>query len=296
MNTLEQHQSNLAERAFAEYDFGNGVEVTDTGGWVHVSPSNERSRKVYYECEREDDGPAPRGTLTFTVRFAQSGRSLEEAYAIDGKGQIWGCMPGREKAEASEIPGQGEYQSYLYDGETDSGFIIRNEEADQFKAEEWRNGDIVDNAYGTYAEMKAWTEAESAAHDLWRAESGYVVFAQEDPMKQRSVAISQAMEGEGALEHDADPEGAKLFFFELLASVETLYGIAEKHGLRTLVDLMYLQQAILKGETVEVWPGETEVGTVIQSLPSADRWFRYTELGGEWKNACVRSNTTSPRL
>ena len=115
MITLEQHQSNLAERAFAHYDFGNGVEVTDVGGWVYVSPSNERTRKVYYECEPEDDGPAPRGTLTFTARFAQSGRSLEEAYAIDEKGQIWGCMPGRENAEPNEIPGEGEYQSFLYD-------------------------------------------------------------------------------------------------------------------------------------------------------------------------------------
>lgn len=59
---------------------------------------------------------------------------------------------------------------------------------------------------------------------------------------------------------------------------------------------MYLQQAILKGETIEVWPGETEVGKVLQALPSAYRWLRYTELAGDWKNACERSNSRSASI
>ena len=83
-----------------------------------------------------------------------------------------------------------------------------------------------------------------------------------------------------------DAEGAQLFFEELLSSVETLDGIAEQYGVRTLTDIMYLQQAILKGETIEVWPGETEVGNVLQVLPSAIRWMQHTELGGDWKHAC----------
>lgn len=92
----------------------------------------------------------------------------------------------------------------------------------------------------------------------------------------------------------ADPEGAKLFFDELLASVETLAAVEKQHGLNTLTDLMYLQQAILKGETIDVWPGETEVGTVLQTLPSADRWLTYTALAEEWKKHCVR--VESPAL
>ena len=91
-----------------------------------------------------------------------------------------------------------------------------------------------------------------------------------------------------------DVEGAQLFFKELLNSVETLEGIAEQYGVRTLTDLMYLQQAILKGETIEVWPGETEVGKVLQNLPSAIRWLQHTELGGEWKHACVYVDNLSP--
>lgn len=87
------NQHDLAEAAFAEYDFGDGVMVTDTAGWEYTSPGHERSRKVYAETEAEDDGPAPRWTLTFTVRFDPATGNLTDAYAIDHKGQIWGSLP-----------------------------------------------------------------------------------------------------------------------------------------------------------------------------------------------------------
>lgn len=86
-------QAALADKAFADYNFGDGVEVTDASGWEYTTPGNERSRKVYVETEREDDGPAPRWTLTFTVRFDQATGSLTEACALDNKGQVWGAMP-----------------------------------------------------------------------------------------------------------------------------------------------------------------------------------------------------------
>ncbi|PHV12048.1 hypothetical protein [Chitinimonas sp. BJB300] len=91
----------------------------------------------------------------------------------------------------------------------------------------------------------------------------------------------------------ADPEGARLFFEELTASVESLRGIADHYGVNTLSDILYLQQAILKGETIEVWPGETEVGEVVGALPSADRWLKYTELGGLLKAATVRVDSSA---
>ncbi|VWC80482.1 hypothetical protein BLA39750_01162 [Burkholderia lata] len=84
-----------------------------------------------------------------------------------------------------------------------------------------------------------------------------------------------------------DPEGAALFFAELLASVETLGAVADQYGLNTLTDLMYLHNAILTGNVLEVWPGESEVGKVLRELPSADRWLKSTELGGVWKTHCV---------
>lgn len=98
-----------------------------------------------------------------------------------------------------------------------------------------------------------------------------------------------------AADVNADPDGAMLFFEELLASIETLGGIVDQHGVRTLEDLMYLQQAILKGETIEVWPGETNVVKVIEALPSRVRWMSYTELADEWRQHCVRVDDPSQR-
>lgn len=83
-------QAALADDAFSRYDFGEGVTVNDTSGWEYTTPGNERSRNVFVETEREDDGPAPCWKLTFTVRFDPITGALCEAYAIDCKGQIWG--------------------------------------------------------------------------------------------------------------------------------------------------------------------------------------------------------------
>lgn len=90
----------LADKAFAEYEFGEGVMVTDTSGWEYTTPGHERTRKVYVETEREDDGPAPRWTLNFTVRFDPTTGVLSEAFAMDEKGQVWGTMP-----SPRELPG-----------------------------------------------------------------------------------------------------------------------------------------------------------------------------------------------
>lgn len=82
-----------ADKAFAIYEFGNGVTVTDASGWEYTMPGDERSRKVYVETEREDDGPDPRWTLIFTVRFDPKTGALSEAYALDHKGHFWGHFP-----------------------------------------------------------------------------------------------------------------------------------------------------------------------------------------------------------
>jgi hypothetical protein len=70
----------------------------------------------------------------------------------------------------TEIPSTNEFQLFRYDNETESGFIVRNEGENVFKGEEWRDGDIVDNVYGSYEEVRAWTEAAVDEHELWRKE------------------------------------------------------------------------------------------------------------------------------
>ncbi len=101
---LEDYQAAQADKAFADYAFGKGVMVTDTSGWEYTSPGHERTRKVYVETEREDDGPAPRCTLNFTVRFDPATGTLEDACATDENGSKWGSM-----ASASDL---GSYVIY----------------------------------------------------------------------------------------------------------------------------------------------------------------------------------------
>ena len=102
-------QASLADKAFADFDFGEGVTVTDIGGWEYSHPGHERSRKVFVETEREYDGPAPRWTLNFNVRFNEVDGSLVEAYALDQKGQPWGRM--HETEQKAEVQA---YRVHLY--------------------------------------------------------------------------------------------------------------------------------------------------------------------------------------
>lgn len=76
--------------------------------------------------------------------------------------------------------------------------------------------------------------------------------------------------------HNADPAGASLFYDELTDAFETLGDIVGLHGLKTLTDLMCLQQSILVGTLIDVWPESSKVGQVLQSLPSSTRWLHYT--------------------
>lgn len=68
---------------------------------------------------------------------------------------------------------------------------------------------------------------------------------------------------------------ARLFMQELLDSVETLSGIAEQHGARTLADLMYLQNAILSGGFIDHYPGESKVLEIARDLPSGGQWSKF---------------------
>lgn len=73
---------------------------------------------------------------------------------------------------------------------------------------------------------------------------------------------------------------ATLFMQELLWSVETLAGIADEHGARTLADLMYLQDAILNGGFIDHYPDESSVLEVASALPSGERWHKFIKKVG----------------
>ena len=71
---------------------------------------------------------------------------------------------------------------------------------------------------------------------------------------------------------------ADQFMQELLESVETLAGIAEEHGARTLADLMYLQLAIMKGSVIDHYPDESKVLDIASYLPSGEQWAKYIKV------------------
>lgn len=88
---LDLDRNAAAKQAFERYDFGG--EVSEMGGWEYCSNDSVRTCTVYLETEREDDGPAPRWRLTFTVQFDPSTDQITDVYAIDDRGSIWGHLP-----------------------------------------------------------------------------------------------------------------------------------------------------------------------------------------------------------
>jgi hypothetical protein len=81
---------------------------------------------------------------------------------------------------------------------------------------------------------------------------------------------------QGAEERNTNNQDwATLFMQELLDSVETLSGIAEQHGARSLADLMYLQNAILSGGFIDHCPGESKVLEIASGLPSGEQWSKF---------------------
>lgn len=90
---IREELAQTADRAYEAYDFGPDVTVTDHTGWEYVNNGEVRSRKVYVETDREDDGPAPRCVLNFTVKMHAATGDLLEACALDGHGNQWGMHP-----------------------------------------------------------------------------------------------------------------------------------------------------------------------------------------------------------
>jgi hypothetical protein len=53
-----------------------------------------------------------------------------------------------------------------------------------------------------------------------------------------------------------------------------LVGVVEEHGSRTLVDLMYLQNAILSNRHIDHYP-ESRILEVVSILPSGQHWLKF---------------------
>lgn len=70
---------------------------------------------------------------------------------------------------------------------------------------------------------------------------------------------------------------AKQFWDELLMSFDTLSGIADTYSQNTLVDMMYLQMAILKNGFIDHYPEQSSILEVLKAMPSGREWVQYLQ-------------------
>jgi len=95
----------------------------------------------------------------------------------------------------------------------------------------------------------------------------------DDSPEGQATLIIQAMVC--AANGNASKAAAIQFFDELMPSVETLAGVCDEHSPSILANLMYLQNAILKGSLIELFPNEAEQLAFIRALPSGERWCKH---------------------
>lgn len=86
--SVEELQAIVADHLFTSYDFGSQVMFDGVDGWQYETPGFERSRKIYLANESEE--PATVEKATFTVRFKPGTAIVDEAYAINAQGGIFG--------------------------------------------------------------------------------------------------------------------------------------------------------------------------------------------------------------
>jgi hypothetical protein len=85
----------LADREFELYDFGEGVQITDSSRWDASDPM-DWIKKAYATYE-DDDADAPSHAISFHVRFNDDG-SVSEAYGLEcDKGNVIGRRPGGDE-------------------------------------------------------------------------------------------------------------------------------------------------------------------------------------------------------
>lgn len=92
--SVEELQALVAEQLFGSYSFGNSVLFDGVDGWQYETPGNERSRKIYLANDSEETATVEKAT--FTVRYEPGTAIVEEAYAIDAKGNIFGSCDRHE--------------------------------------------------------------------------------------------------------------------------------------------------------------------------------------------------------
>ncbi|PNE59960.1 hypothetical protein A8H39_02095 [Paraburkholderia fungorum] len=73
----------------------------------------------------------------------------------------------------------------------------------------------------------------------------------------------------------ADLDAAQTFWGELQSVVGPLKEAAEHYGHEAIIQLFYLQNAILENGKIDSARAKSPVATILKKLPSGDRWLRY---------------------
>lgn len=80
---------------------------------------------------------------------------------------------------------------------------------------------------------------------------------------------------------EARVNAAQILFAEILDCYETLSAVEGRFGVETLIDLNYLQQAVLSNGFVDVDIDEgcttSEIRQMLETLPSSERWATYLQ-------------------
>lgn len=82
--TLEEQRRDAADEAYQGYDFVRQVE--SHSGWETEVPGDETYRKVFLE-----NGDGDTEQVNFVVSFARNSARIVDVYAIDSRGNIFGC-------------------------------------------------------------------------------------------------------------------------------------------------------------------------------------------------------------
>lgn len=128
-----------------------------------------------------------------------------------------------------------------------------------------------DDEYGSFAETL--TEGGIAAGKFYPEDAKLVCEnAEGEPTTIRFFTLDPLRQP------GAGSKAAAKFVDELLQAHETFTGIAEVYGTRAVVDLLYLQQAILKGTYIDCHPDESSILDVVGSLQSAEQWKTFIQV------------------
>lgn len=70
-------------------------------------------------------------------------------------------------------------------------------------------------------------------------------------------------------------DAAQAFWMELQTVLGPLKEAAEHYGHEAIIQLFYLQNAMLENGKIEAARAKSPVATILRQLPSASRWLRY---------------------